>query len=533
MPPSTTSSHTTSAAPSPVCGRASIEFSILTASAGRSTGPCAGTPVRGQSTGGGAAAVSSSGRPRWCCCWCATARPCGRRTTRTRSGRRPARRRRAPPGGVDGRAAPLGTLLAGEAGSATVGTLADPPVPPGGVSPARSATRLLRRPVVPARRRRLRQDRAEQVLAQLQQIEPQQREDAADQPQHAGEEAGEHDRDLQGRAHVEPGGTALQPGGQDQQDGEDQQDGQPETGQPRSGLRDAARDEQDGDPLQQEDGGRRAVERPSRAGRGGRGHEPPWGSVRASPAVITLPVTSTPEPPRASSGPASASSIPDSSASVSIGCTLTRSAPKTSTASAPSSSARMARGELFWVTTSSAHRPSSSASMPPTSLPCTQPTTPTSRVKSKDSRTAATVAAMPAGLCAASTRTVGELRTRSNRPGERTAANELRTPSCPIGPVAAPAPRKASTAASATAAFSAWWAPNSGRYTSSYSPPSPCSRTCCPPTPPRRSSTPNSVPSRATVASTSTARRTRASSAPGGWCARTAMTPASGRPSGS
>src|SRR3954454_9396068 len=53
MPPSTTSSHTTSAAPSPVCGRASIEFSILTASAGRSTGPCAGTPVRGQSTGGG------------------------------------------------------------------------------------------------------------------------------------------------------------------------------------------------------------------------------------------------------------------------------------------------------------------------------------------------------------------------------------------------------------------------------------------------------------------------------------------------
>ena len=35
------------------------------------------------------------------------------------------------------------------------------------------------------------------------------------------------------------------------------------------------------------------------------------------------------------------------------------------------------------------------------------PTTPTSRVKSKDSRIAATVAAIPAGLCEASTSTVG------------------------------------------------------------------------------------------------------------------------------
>src|SRR3954454_15436603 len=482
MPPSTTSSHTTSAAPSPVCGRASIEFSILTASAGRSTGPCAGTPVRGQSTGGGAAAVSSSGRPRWCCCWCATARPCGRRTTRTRSGRRPARRRRAPPGGVDGRAGALGTLLAGAAGSATVGTLADPPVPPGGVSSARSATRLLRRPVVPVRRRCLRQDRAEQVLAQLQQVQPQQREDAADQPQHTGEEAGEHDRDLQGRAHVEPGGTALQPAGQDQQDGEDQQDGQPEAGQPRSGLRDAARDEQGGDPLQEEDGGRRAVERPARADRVGRGHESPLSSVRVSPAVITLPVTSTPARPRASPGPASASSIADTRASVSRGCTLTRSAPKTSTARAPSSSACIARGEVFWVTTSSAQMSSSAASMPATSLPRTTPTTPTSRVKSKDSRTASTVAATPAGLWAASTSTVGLVRTRSSRPGEETAPKAARTVPCSIGPVAAPAPRKASTAASAVAAFCAWCAPNSGRKTSSYSPPSPCSRICWPPT---------------------------------------------------
>src|SRR3712207_3557312 len=48
MPPSTTCSHTTSAAPSPVCGRASTEFSIFTASAGRSTTASTGTPVSGQ-----------------------------------------------------------------------------------------------------------------------------------------------------------------------------------------------------------------------------------------------------------------------------------------------------------------------------------------------------------------------------------------------------------------------------------------------------------------------------------------------------
>src|SRR3954452_7914991 len=57
MPPSTISSQTRSAAFSPVCGRASIEFSILTASAGRSTGPSAGRPVSGQRTGGGGGVV--------------------------------------------------------------------------------------------------------------------------------------------------------------------------------------------------------------------------------------------------------------------------------------------------------------------------------------------------------------------------------------------------------------------------------------------------------------------------------------------
>jgi hypothetical protein len=48
IPPSTTCSHTTSAASSPVCGRAATEFSIFTASAGRSAIASAGTPVSGQ-----------------------------------------------------------------------------------------------------------------------------------------------------------------------------------------------------------------------------------------------------------------------------------------------------------------------------------------------------------------------------------------------------------------------------------------------------------------------------------------------------
>src|SRR4051812_15119698 len=53
MPPSTTCSHTWSAAFSPVWGRAASEFSILTASAGPVGSVGASTPVSGQRTGGG------------------------------------------------------------------------------------------------------------------------------------------------------------------------------------------------------------------------------------------------------------------------------------------------------------------------------------------------------------------------------------------------------------------------------------------------------------------------------------------------
>src|SRR5947209_5187541 len=54
MPPSTTSSHTMSAELRPVWGRASIEFSIFTATAGRWATDVVATPVSGQTTGGGA-----------------------------------------------------------------------------------------------------------------------------------------------------------------------------------------------------------------------------------------------------------------------------------------------------------------------------------------------------------------------------------------------------------------------------------------------------------------------------------------------
>ena len=64
-----------------------------------------------------------------------------------------------------------------------------------------------------------------------------------------------------------------------------------------------------------------------------------------------------------------------------------------------------------------------------------------------------------------------------------TEAKASRTVSMSSGPACcAPTPKKASTAASATAALCAWWAPCSGRKISSYSPPSPRSVSNWPPT---------------------------------------------------
>ena len=71
-----------------------------------------------------------------------------------------------------------------------------------------------------------------------------------------------------------------------------------------------------------------------------------------------------------------------------------------------------------------------------------------------------TRAAAPCGLWAASSRIVGERRMISSRPGEVTSAKASATTSASSG-VRHP-PRNASTAASASAAFCAWWAPYSG-----------------------------------------------------------------------
>src|SRR3954452_7471120 len=376
MPPSTTSSQTRSAAFSPVCGRASIEFSILTASAGRSTGPSAGRPVRGQRAGGGggggvvvvgAAVLEVPGA--------AAGESSGPQAVRTASSTTAAT-------AGHGRRLPEGTTAHAPHSSnrwrqsSAAGRPARP-VPPANRPAARLLVRLLLlRPLRPGRRRRPRPERTEQPPAPLQREQPQQREDAADHPQHGVEQPGQDDGHLQRGPDDQAARPALHAAGQDQQDGEGQQDGEPEAGQARPALRDPARHEQDDDPLEDQHRGRGAVERAPGADRVRRRHDrAPESSVRASPAVTTLPVTSTPEPPRAPSRPASASAIADASASGSSGCTLTRSAPNTSTASAPSSSGGIARGELFWVTTSSAQMSSSAVSIPATSLPTTPPTT--------------------------------------------------------------------------------------------------------------------------------------------------------------
>ena len=67
-------------------------------------------------------------------------------------------------------------------------------------------------------------------------------------------------------------------------------------------------------------------------------------------------------------------------------------------------------------------------------------------------------------------------------------------------------PRNASTAARAWAAFAAWWAPYSGRKTSSIGPSAPLIRITWPPTASCRLITPKSIPSRCGKAPTSAQR---------------------------
>ena len=94
--------------------------------------------------------------------------------------------------------------------------------------------------------------------------------------------------------------------------------------------------------------------------------------------------------------------------------------------------------------------------MPGTSLSRLAAKTPVRWVKVNASSIAAAVAAMPAGLCAASRMIVGLRLTTSSRPGELTMANASRTRSSSSAAASSVTPANASTAASAQAALPAW-----------------------------------------------------------------------------
>src|SRR5690606_41554366 len=147
-----------------------------------------------------------------------------------------------------------------------------------------------------------------------------------------------------------------------------------ERGSALAELRQHQQGERHDDRLERERGGVHAPQTPERVGGGHAGSLPK--RARASPAVTTDPVMTTPTP---DSPPSSASSPACSTAVFSTGSTLTRSAPNTSAASAPSSSGSIARGEELAVTTTSCSTGSSSVRMPRTSFSRITPSTPTTR----------------------------------------------------------------------------------------------------------------------------------------------------------
>src|SRR5689334_6808901 len=197
---------------------------------------------------------------------------------------------------------------------------------------------------------------------------------------------------------------------------------------------------------------------------------PPASSSRASPAVITEPVISTPvlpSPPSASEMASSASPTAISIASSIRSACRTRSGPSTVPASSRSLAGAIDRLEELAVTTSSVTTGSSWSRIAGTSLSSLTARMPIRPVKLNASVSASRLAAIPAGLCAESTMTVGLRRTTSSRPGEDICRNASLTRSSssacassgspPAGPV------NASAAARAQAALPAWYAPNSGR----------------------------------------------------------------------
>src|SRR6202012_2370812 len=286
-------------------------------------------------------------------------------------------------------------------------------------------------------------------------------------------------------SHVRPDGPrpALQAGEKDQHRHQSEQIRQSARIQPATDRADHRQRQQHHDRLQDQRAGRYTAKASPRVGLrsswwlGGRRHEGSRpNNERAAPAVTTEPVMTMPVPEKAtpSASASSTSAVAVSMASRRLSAVITRSGPKYCCATNASDSTSSARGDPLWVTTIRSNTGSSAATMPPTSLSPITLTTPTRNRKSNSSASVWASAAAPAGLCAASMKTVGALGMRSNRPGLVAAANPARTAST-SSCRCAPAPKNASTAASATTALCAWCSPCRGRNTSEYTPPRPCS----------------------------------------------------------
>src|SRR5271167_2834588 len=273
------------------------------------------------------------------------------------------------------------------------------------------------------------------------------RADVEDQRPHRGEQQADktHAR-VHGKAcdryqlhsQVRPDGPrpTLQAGEKDQHRRQSQQVRQSARTQPAADRADHRQRQQHHDRLEDQRAGRDTAKAFPRVGfrpfgwLGGRRHEGSRpNNERAAPAVTTEPVMTMPVPEKASSWASSISAVAVSMASRRLPTVITRSGPKYCCATNASDSTSNARGDPLWVITIRSNTGSSAARMPPTSLSPITLTTPTRNRKSNSSASVWASAAAPAGLCAASTNTVGALRIRSNRPGLLAAANPALTAS--------------------------------------------------------------------------------------------------------
>src|SRR5215469_5910564 len=283
---------------------------------------------------------------------------------------------------------------------------------------------------------------------------PQGRENSTEKVHHGDDSAG---RDNQCLQHAAPDDRPPQPPAR--RDGErDRRHGEHRAGDARPAGRrvlDRERDrdrQPDHDRLHDQHRGAEPLHQGVSSARVRSAGADPVSSSLASPAVITDPAMSTtavpggPPPAASRASASSASATPISIASSSLGTARTRSGPNTAAAISASFPGSADLGEELPVTTSSDATGSSSSRIPGTSLSSLTARMATSSVNVKASDRAATVAAIPAGLCAASTMTSGLRRTTSSRPGDDIIANADRTSStssaagcaCPGGTLCSP-----------------------------------------------------------------------------------------------